>query len=102
MYAGIGDEAATAQARDTVAKLGCDYQYLANIQLHQARCTVIKGDIDQGVRQAAMLLSELPAPHRGSMITETGRMVLRAVPRDRQDRPAAADLREVLAATPAQ
>jgi hypothetical protein len=34
------------------------------------------------------------------MITETGRMVLRAVPPDRRERPAVTELREALATAP--
>jgi hypothetical protein len=53
------------------------------------------------VQQAVAVLQALPVAYQSNMITETGRMVLRAVPLDRQERPAVAELREVLAITPA-
>jgi hypothetical protein len=105
VYAGSGNEAATERAREDLVKLACpsalDYQYQVNIQLHQALCTVVKGGVEQGVQQAVTVLHALPAAYQSSMITETGRMVLRTVPLDRQERPAVAELREVLAITPA-
>jgi hypothetical protein len=101
VYAASGDEAATGRARDNVAKLSSDYQYQINIQLHQALCTVVKGGVEQGAQQAVTVLQTLPSSYHSNMITETGRMVLRTVPLDRQERPAVAELREVLAITPA-
>jgi len=107
VYAGSGNEAATERARDDLVKLACpsalDYQYQVNIQLHQALCTVVKGGVEQGVQHAVTVLQALPSAYQSNMITETGRIVLRAVPLERRERPAVAELREVLAitATPA-
>jgi hypothetical protein len=101
VYAASGDEAATARAQDDIVKFPLDYQYQVNIQLHQALCTVVKGGVEQGVQQAVTVLHALPAAYQSNMITETGRMVLRTVPLDRQERPAVTELREVLAITPA-
>jgi len=100
VHAASGDEAATSRARDNVAKLTSDYQYQINIQLHQALCTIASGGIDQGAQQAATVLSNLPPAYHSNMITQTGRMVLRTVPLDRQQRPAVAELREMLAIAP--
>lgn len=98
VYAATGNEAAIQRAQDAMCPL--DYQYKVNIQLHQALCTVVQGGIEQGVQQAAAVLQALPSAYHSSMITETGRMVLRGVPLDRQQHPAVAELREVLAIPP--
>lgn len=103
VHAAGGDETATDRAAGNVTRATTDYQYGANIKLHRAMCTIVSGGIDQGARQAATVLHDLPAAYRSSMITETGKMVLRAVPMDSHRRPAVSDLREVLitAAQPA-
>jgi hypothetical protein len=89
------DQAQSAMLADPTAV----YQYVANVQLHAALCTVMQGGIDQGVRRAAAVLDALPASHQSQMITETGRMVLQAVPIDQRQRPAVGELREVLSLT---
>ncbi|GAA2398272.1 hypothetical protein GCM10010191_01230 [Actinomadura vinacea] len=99
VYAGSGNEAGADEARERVLVLAFDYQYHANVRLHEALCTVVNGGTDQGAHLAATLLDSLPAAHRSQMITETGNTVLRAVPYGQQDRPAVRALREVLAKT---
>ena len=94
MYAARGAPPAAERARAAIVKFPLDYQYQVNIQLHHALGTVVNGGVEQGVRQAATVLDTLPSAYRSSMMTETGRMVLRAVPLDRQERPAVAELRE--------
>jgi len=94
--AASGDEARADRARADVTAQTIDYQYLANIQLHQSMCTIVNGGIDQGARQAATVLHDLPDGYRSNMIVEVGKMVLRSVPMDSQHRPAVADLRDVL------
>jgi transcriptional regulator with XRE-family HTH domain len=105
VHAAGGNEAATDRARDDFVAFphGCavDYQYQVNIQLHRALCTVVQGGTEQGVQQAATVLHDLPGTYRTNIITETGRMVLRAVPLDRHERPAVAGLRNALAIAPA-
>ncbi|GAA4073003.1 hypothetical protein [Actinomadura miaoliensis] len=99
VYAGAGNEAKADEARSNVLAYNGDYQYNANVRLHEALCTVANGGIDQGAQQATALLSSLPSIHRSAMISEVGRMVLRMVPLDQRDRPAVQDLRATLAAT---
>jgi transcriptional regulator with XRE-family HTH domain len=97
VHAGNGDEAAAERARAAIVKFPLDYQYQVNIQLHHALGTVVNGGVEQGVRRAATVLDTLPSAYRSSVITETGRMVLRAVPLDHRERPAVTELREALA-----
>jgi hypothetical protein len=92
-----GDEARADTARDNVLRLTSDYQYGANVLLHEALCMIVKGGIDEGMRRAATVIDPLPAAYRSNHIMETGRMLLRAVPLDQQNRPAAVEFREVLA-----
>lgn len=56
--------------------------------------------VDQGLRIAARVIDGVPGPYRRHTIMETGRMVLRAVPAERQDRPAVGGLREMLESAP--
>lgn len=99
VYSGAGEEAHADTARDRVLSRDPEYQYAANVRLHEALCTVVEGGIDEGARQAAALLDGLPAAYRSQMITETGRRVLNAVPVEQRRRPAVGEFREVLAAT---
>ena len=101
VYACAGDVTAADRAREAIVKFPLDYQYQINIQLHQALCAVVKGGIEPGVQQASAVLQGLAVAYRSHMITETGRMVLRAVPLERRERPAVTELREVLAISPA-
>ncbi len=100
VYASAGDQAATTRAAELVLGSTSDYQYRVNVTLHQAMCTVVNGGTDPGVQQALTVLHDVPAAYRSNMITETGRMVLRAVPLDRRERPAVTELREALASAP--
>jgi hypothetical protein len=97
VYACSGDESAGDRARHDIVKFPLDYQYHVNIQLHRAVCTVVQGGIEHGVQQATTVLQALTSAYRSDMITETGRMVLRAVPHDRRNGLAVAELREALA-----
>ena len=83
-----------------LASQGRDYQYAANVRLHEALCTVVNGGAESGARQAAGILATLPAAQRSDMITETGQMVLRAVPADQRHHPAVHDLAALTAAPP--
>jgi transcriptional regulator with XRE-family HTH domain len=96
-----GDEAAADEARSRVLAFGpgLDYQYAANVRLHEALCTVTNGGIDTGARQAAGILAALPAGQHSHMITETGATILRLVPAEQQHRPAVREFRDVLAST---
>lgn len=94
-----GDEAGTSRAVDRVLSYTGDYQYIANVNLHGALCTVVSGGTDAGARRAAEVLDGLPPGYRSQMITETGRRVLAAVPRASADRPAVRELAAVLVST---
>ncbi|MFG1822536.1 hypothetical protein ACGFIJ_08630 [Microbispora bryophytorum] len=48
------------------------------------------------MRQAATVIDRLAPAYRSHHVIETGRMVLHAAPRDRQERPAVGELRELL------
>jgi hypothetical protein len=102
VYSASGNESAAGDARTAVASVTHDYVYLTNIQLHETLCTVVNGGVDRGVRQASTILDSVPAAYRTNLVTETGRLVLRAVPLDHRARPAVAELRDVLALPPAQ
>jgi hypothetical protein len=95
-----GDEAFADDARSRVlAYRFLDYQYAANVRLHEALCTVTNSGIDTGARQAADILAALPSGQHSHMITETGKTVLRAVPLEKRQLPAVREFREVLATT---
>jgi hypothetical protein len=100
VYASAGDHAAATRAAelvlDSTTSTG-NYQARANVMLHLAMCTVVNGGTDPGAQQAIAVLHDLPTAYRSNMITETGRMVLRAVPPDHRERPAVTELREALA-----
>ncbi|MFI0350565.1 helix-turn-helix domain-containing protein [Actinomadura sp. 9N407] len=99
IYAGAGEESAADEARDQVLTSHVhDYQYDANVRLHEALCTVTKGGIETGARQATAVVGELSLPYRTAMITATGRNVLRAVPPAQRHLPAVRELHEVLRA----
>jgi transcriptional regulator with XRE-family HTH domain len=102
VHAGAGDEAAADEARTLVLGRTRDYQYAANVHLHEALCTVTNGGIDTGARQATEILTALPAAQHSQMITETGKTVLRAVPIDQWQRPAVRELRASVLAGPAE
>ncbi len=97
VYAAAGDESAADEARGRVLSYRQDYQYAANVSLHEALCTVVNGGIAEGVRHASGVLSSMPSVFRSHMITETGKTVLRAVPLERRQLPAVREFREVLA-----
>ena len=102
VHAGAGDDSEADRAREDVLRSTRDYQYNANVRLHEALCTVVQGGVDQGISQAAIVIDRLAPAYRSHHIIETGRMVLRAVPHDQQDRPAVGELRELLALAPAR
>lgn len=102
VHASEGNETAADTACDDVLTRTRDWQYGANVHLHEALCTVANGGTDQGARQAATVLDALPAAYRTNMITYTGDMVLGRVPIDQRHRPAVRELHEVLTRTTPQ
>ncbi|MFC4051893.1 hypothetical protein ACFOY4_19575 [Actinomadura syzygii] len=105
VHAGAGNEAAADTARDLVLshpaarRQGGASPYAVNVQLHEALCTIVKGGTDRGVRQATTVLDTLPADYRTHLTTETGHMILQAIPHAQRQRPAVRDFRNVLTAT---
>ncbi|GAA4210589.1 hypothetical protein [Microbispora amethystogenes] len=97
VYAGVGAEPAADRARHNVLRLARIYRYGANVRLHEALCAVARGGVDEGMRLAAGVIEPLPVAYRSHHITETGCVVLRAVPRDQRERPAVGEFREILA-----
>ncbi|MEV6986303.1 helix-turn-helix transcriptional regulator [Sphaerisporangium sp. NPDC051017] len=102
VYAGAGDESAADTARENVLRLARDYQYPVNVQLHGALCTVTRGGIDEGLRQAATAIEVVTPAYRSHHMIETANLVLRAVPRDQRTRDSAIEFRTLLAAAPPQ
>lgn len=100
VYAGAGDTRRADTARDKVLDFAADYQYRANVQLHDALCLVANGAVDQGTRRATSVIDSLAPTYRSHHIIETGHLVLRAVPIAQHERPAVAELRELLTARP--
>ncbi|MEW2356795.1 helix-turn-helix transcriptional regulator [Spirillospora sp. NPDC029432] len=99
VHAGAGREAAADAARGRVlASAKSDYQYGANVQLHEALCTVTKGGVERGARQAVEVIDGLAPAYRSRMILETGKNVLRAVPPAQRRRAPVRDLQVLLAA----
>ncbi|WP_067452539.1 hypothetical protein [Actinomadura macra] len=96
VYAYAGDEARTGRARESVLSRTRDYQYAANVRLHEALCTVVNGGTDTGAKQAAEILATLPAGQQSQMITDTGKAILRTVPLEQRDRPSVRDLRALV------
>jgi hypothetical protein len=92
VYAHAGDEARADEARDRVLHYNGDYQYLANVRLHEARAAVANGGYETGAQQAVEVLSTLPPRQHSHMIIETARNVLRAVPPDHRRQSAVRDL----------
>ncbi|GII77790.1 hypothetical protein Sru01_27720 [Sphaerisporangium rufum] len=100
VYAAAGAEEPGRRAQESLMKLTQDYQYCANVQLHQALCTVVRGGVDEGTRQAAAVIDALAPGYRTRHILETAHLVLRAVPQAQRHHPAPTDLRQALAADP--
>ncbi|MDF5758185.1 helix-turn-helix transcriptional regulator [Spongiactinospora sp. TRM90649] len=95
VHAGAGDEDRAAEVRKLVSAHR-DYQYRAAAQLHAALCTVANGGIKEGLEEATRVFDDIPAAHRTNTVRHTGLILLRAVPEEHRDSPAAADFRAVL------
>ncbi|WP_405086710.1 helix-turn-helix domain-containing protein [Microbispora sp. NBC_01389] len=101
IYAGTGDETVQSEASEVVLALTRDYQIMSTARLHSALCTVVNGGVDEGARLATAVMGDIHPEARSVMTTETARWVLRAVPREKHDRPAVGELRELLTVAPA-
>ncbi|MFC4913536.1 hypothetical protein [Actinomadura gamaensis] len=100
VHSHAGEESPADQARDRVLSQDfVDYQYVANVQLHEALCTVVNGGVRRGAERAAAILDGLPPGQRSQMITESGRTVLGAVPVEQRGTAAALELAAVLSRT---
>jgi hypothetical protein len=73
---------------------GGEVEHVAAVGVEEQPAVRIKG-----ARQALKVLYTLPSNFRSHMITETGRMVLRAVPLEQRERPAVSEFQEVLTST---
>ncbi|MFB9249911.1 multiprotein-bridging factor 1 family protein [Sphaerisporangium melleum] len=100
VYAAAGQEGAADAAREKVLALAQTLPYRTNVQLHGALCTVVQGGIDDGMRQAAAIMDALTPANRVRLITETGHIVLRAVPQGQQNRSSVTEFRKVLTLEP--
>lgn len=100
IYAGAGDEDAAHAAGEQLLAFTSDYQAGATVRLHEALCMVVNGGIDQGMQLASSVIDALPQVHNDTMVVETGRRVLRAVPPDQRERPTVNEFRELLAIEP--
>ncbi|MEU6037587.1 helix-turn-helix transcriptional regulator [Actinomadura sp. NPDC047616] len=103
VHAGAGNEAQLGTAIDQYATVylsrTLDHHYVAQAQLHMALCAVVNGGIDAGAKKAAAVLDAVPVASRNNILTETGHVVLRAVPFDKLERPAVREFRDVLVKT---
>jgi tetratricopeptide (TPR) repeat protein len=98
VHAASGQEAKAGAARELVLESTRDYQYRANVQLHESLCLVAAGGVQEGMRRAAEVIAPLEVRYRSNHITETARMVLHAVPADQRHRPAVKEFGAVLSA----
>jgi transcriptional regulator with XRE-family HTH domain len=99
--AAAGDEAAAGRARENVLRLGHaslspSWNYLTNVQLHQAMCVIVNGGASEGAEHTIGVLDQVPGQFRTNQITQTAHMALNAVPRAERSRPAIEDLRHAL------
>ncbi|WP_157548590.1 helix-turn-helix domain-containing protein [Nonomuraea candida] len=97
VHAAAGRTELAGDARDQVLRLAGDYQYRANVKLHETLCVVRLGGVDEGMRRATEVVAALPVQHRSAHIKETARIVLRAVPPEQRARPSVVELRTLLA-----
>ncbi|MFI0416728.1 hypothetical protein [Spongiactinospora sp. 9N601] len=95
VYATVGDESRSAQARTTVFSHK-DYQYRAAARLHGALATVANGGIKEGLVAATEIIDGVVPGHRTNTVTYTALLVLQTVPPEYRSSPAAADLRAAL------
>ncbi|MEO3876523.1 hypothetical protein ABGB18_47830 [Nonomuraea sp. B12E4] len=86
-----------AAKRDRVLAATSDYQYRTSVELLVAHSIVASGGVDAGLQQAAAVLADVEPAYRTHEIAVIARRVLRAVPMDQRDRPAARDVRSLLA-----
>ncbi|MEU8363128.1 hypothetical protein AB0C27_44655 [Nonomuraea sp. NPDC048882] len=72
-----------------------DYRFPAIAKLLTVQCTVVAGNVDEGMRAAASVVDDLPDKRRTTMVVQAARMALRAVPMGQRDRPAVRDVRSL-------
>ena len=101
VYAETGDASKADTARDKVLGFAVDYQYRANVRLHEALCMVVNGATAEGALRAAGVIDALEPAYLSQHVRHTGRMVLNAVPPAQHDHPAVAALRDLLRRRPA-
>lgn len=97
IYSAAGKEPQSIDAQNQILAGNRDYQYPIIARLHTALCIVVRGGVEEGARSAVAVLADVPSTFRTNMIDRAGRMVIGAVPNDRQARPEVRDLRSMLA-----
>ncbi|MEV5410627.1 helix-turn-helix transcriptional regulator [Thermopolyspora sp. NPDC052614] len=100
VYAAAGEERKADTARDHVLGTAQDYQYRANVQLHDAMCMIVNGGVTEGMHRAASVIDAVPSAYRSNHILETGRLVLQTVPLPQHERPEVTEFRELLFSSP--
>jgi hypothetical protein len=96
VHSGAGDEGLAAQAADAVLANNKDYQYCNAARLHTALCTVVQGGVAEGLAQATELIDGISKQYRTTLVTQTGAMVLRAVPVQHRQQPQVVEFRALL------
>jgi hypothetical protein len=73
----------------------------AQLQMHRARCHILRGDVADGLRYAASVLDELPVDQHNALLYEVGQHVMQAVPTVEHRRAEYGELHERLLTLPA-
>lgn len=100
-HLGLTDEAMAAQDRALEIYPTELARERAQMQLHRAKCHILRGDITDGLTYAGHVLDDLPADQHNAKLYEVGRHVIQAVPTDERRRPEYSELHERLIALPA-
>lgn len=99
-HLGLTDEAMRAQDRVLELYPPELAGQRAMVQLHQAKCHILDGDIRDGLTYAANVLDEVPTHLRNAKLHALGRRVVQAVPDDERHRAEYDELRERLLTLP--
>ena len=100
-HLGLTDEAMIAQDRALEIYPTELARERAMIQLHRAKCHILRGDIADGLTYAADVLDDLPADQHNAKLYEIGQHVIQAVPSNERRRTEYGELRERLLTLPA-
>ena len=95
-HLGLTDQAMAAQDRALAIYPTELSRERALLELHRAKCHILRGDIGDGLTYAADVLDDLPADQHNASLYEIGRHVIRAVPSNERRRAEYGELRERL------